>query len=115
MAKVEVTNISDGPRGLHDVNRGVVMIEPKASDVLVLSEGERASADTAGYFEFLGNAKLVEEPGPLDGSVDDLTAHIATIGDADQIQALIDSETAGKSRKGALAALEARRDEILAS
>lgn len=54
------------------------------------------------------------EPGPLDGSVDDLTEHLATVTDADEVQKLIDAETAGKSRKGALAALEARRDELLA-
>lgn len=54
------------------------------------------------------------EPGPLDGSVDDLVAHLEGVTDPDAVQALIDAETAGKSRKGALAALEARRDELLA-
>jgi hypothetical protein len=112
MAKVEVTNVSDGPRGLNDVNRGVVMIEPKRSDVLELSEGERASAEATGYFEFRGNAALVEEPGPLDQSVEALAEHLASIDDPAEIDRLIEAETAGKSRKGALAALEARRDEL---
>ena len=54
------------------------------------------------------------EPGPHDGSVDDLTEYLATLTDADEVQKLLDAETAGKSRKGAIAALEARRDELLA-
>jgi len=54
------------------------------------------------------------EPGPLDGSVDDLTDHLATLTDVDEVQKLIDAETAGKSRKSAIAALESRRDELLA-
>ncbi len=63
----------------------------------------------------VGSAAITNlEPGPLDGSVDKLTAHIATMTDADEVQKLIDAETAGKSRKGALEVLEARRDELLA-
>lgn len=54
------------------------------------------------------------EPGPLDGSVDELTLHLKGVSDVDAVQKLIDAETAGKSRKGALAVLEARRDELLA-
>lgn len=55
------------------------------------------------------------EPGPLDGSVEDLSAYLANVSDLNEVQALIDAETAGKSRKGALTALEARRDELLAA
>jgi hypothetical protein len=54
------------------------------------------------------------EPGPLDLSVEKLTAHLEGVTDADEVQKLIDAETAGKSRTGALAALEARRDALLA-
>lgn len=54
------------------------------------------------------------EPGPLDGSIPELTTHLATVTDADEVQKLLDAETAGKSRAGAIAVLEARRDELLA-
>jgi hypothetical protein len=54
------------------------------------------------------------EPGPLDQSIPDLTAHLAMVTDADEVQKLLDAETAGKSRAGAIAVLEARRDELLA-
>lgn len=53
------------------------------------------------------------EPGPLDGSVEDLEKHLEGVTDPDEVQKLIDAETGGKSRKGALAALEARRDALL--
>jgi hypothetical protein len=112
--KIEVTNISEGARGINAVS-GLVMIDPKASAVVEITAAERKSAESTGYFEFRGNASLVQEPGPLDGSVDELEKHLSTIEDADEIQRLIDAETAGKSRKGALAALEARRDAILSS
>ena len=55
------------------------------------------------------------EPGPLDGSIEDLTEYLAGVIGADEVQALIDAETAGKSRKGALEALKARHDELLAA
>lgn len=55
------------------------------------------------------------QPGPLDGSVDDLAEHLATLNDVDEVQKLIDAESAGKARKGAISALEARRDELLAA
>jgi hypothetical protein len=55
------------------------------------------------------------ESGPLDGSIDDLTTHIESVTDVDAIQKLIDDETAGKSRAGAIKALEKRRDELLAA
>ncbi|RVT93702.1 hypothetical protein [Sphingomonas crocodyli] len=54
------------------------------------------------------------EPGPLDQSVEKLTEHLQTMTDADEIEKLIAAETAGKSRSGALAALKARQDELLA-
>lgn len=58
-------------------------------------------------------ASGASEPGPLDGSVDDLTKHLEGVTDPDEVEKLIASETAGKSRESALAALEARRDELL--
>lgn len=62
-----------------------------------------------------GSVAIVNPATPLDGNVDDLTAYLATVDDADTVQQLIDAETGGKARKGALAALEARRDELLAA
>lgn len=50
-----------------------------------------------------------EEPGPLDQSIPDLTAHLETVDDPATIDALIAAETAGNSRIGALEALNARK------
>lgn len=52
------------------------------------------------------------EPGPLDQSVEKLTEYLADVDDADEIDRLIKAEEGGKSRVGALAALEARKDEL---
>ena len=98
-----IRNISTGARGAY-IGTALVMVEPGAS-----AEGDFTDVNPE-WFEGADAA----EPGPLDGSVDELTAHLATVDDVDAVQKLIDAETAGKSRKGALAALEARRDELLA-
>lgn len=102
-----ITNISDGPRGARLADGSLVMVEKGAS-----AEGDFADVNPE-WFEG-GDDAPTAEPGPLDMSIEDLTAHLATVDDLDAIQALIDAETAGKSRKGAMAALEARRDELLA-
>lgn len=102
------TNISSGPRGLR-IAGDVLMVEKGQTVDVDLADGEEANK------EWFTSDDAAAEPGPLDGSVDDLTAHLTTVADADEVQALIDAETAGKSRKGALAALEARRDELLAN
>lgn len=105
--KITITNTAGGARGINTVS-GLVMVEAgKSAEV----EVSAADAKLPDYFSLGGEAS---EPGPLDGSVEELTAHLAGVEDADEVQALIDAETAGKSRKGALAALEARRDELLA-
>lgn len=98
-----VKNISNGPRGAY-LGGVLAMVEA----------GQSVEADDFAeeWFKEVGG-KDAGEPGPLDGSVDELTAYLATVSDPDDVQKLIDAETAGKSRKGALAALEARRDELL--
>jgi hypothetical protein len=53
------------------------------------------------------------EPGPLDKSIPDLTAYLDGVDDTVEIDRLIAAETAGKSRKGALDALEARRTVLI--
>ena len=65
--------------------------------------------------KFDGKDEKSPEPGPLDQSVEKLTAYLGTVTDADEIEKLIVAETAGKSRAGAIAALEARKDAILAA
>lgn len=98
-----VINISNGPRGAW------------LGSLLVMAEaGQTIEADDFAEEWFSETGGESAEPGPLDGSVEELTAHLASVTDADEVQKLIDAETAGKSRKGALSALEARRDEILA-
>jgi hypothetical protein len=104
MAKIK--NISTGARGAW-AGSALVMVEPGAT-----AEGDFTDVNPE-WFE--GDGVQAAEPGPLDGNVDDLTAHLATVDDLDEVQRLLDAETAGKSRKGALAAIEARRDELLAA
>lgn len=101
MAKV--TNISTGARGAYLAGQ-LVMAEP----------GQTIDADDYVEEWFSAGDEEPTEPGPLDQSVEALIEHLAGIDDADEVQKLIDAETAGKSRKGALTALEARRDELLA-
>lgn len=107
---VKITNTSAGPRGFNSAN-GEVLLSRGESWEGDIADGELESARGTGYFDIDGEGA---EPGPLDRSVEDLKGHLATVTDADEVQALIDAETAGKSRKGALEALEARRDELLA-
>lgn len=55
------------------------------------------------------------EPGPLDQSIPDLTTYLDTIGDVGAIDALIVAEKGGKSRSGALEALEVRKAALQGS
>lgn len=52
------------------------------------------------------------EPGPLDGSIPDLEKHLATINDPAEVDRLRAAEVGGKSRSGALAAIDARKAEL---
>jgi hypothetical protein len=56
-----------------------------------------------------------KEPGPLDMSIPDLTKHIAGINDADELSKLLEGEKAGKTRQGAIDAIAARIDAVLAA
>lgn len=113
--KVKVTNTSGGPR-VFNSTPPIVLQAGQASDGEVeVSTAELASMRAAGHFEIDGGPEAGAEPGPLDMNLDDLAAHLETVEDADEVQKLIDDEAAGKSRKGALAALEARRDALLAA
>lgn len=105
----KVTNITSGPKGIRPAKGELVMLEPGQSVDIDLAAGEDSQTD---WFSFEGAAS---EPGPLDQSVEKLTAYLETVTDADAVESLIDAETAGKSRTGALAALNARRDAILAA
>lgn len=55
------------------------------------------------------------EPGPLDQSIPELTAYLETVGDVGAVDALIAAEKGGKSRSGALEALEARKAALQGS
>ncbi len=59
-----------------------------------------------------GDNSDAAEPGPLDASIDDLTKHLDGVSDVAEIDRLIASEKGGKSRKGALDALDARREAL---
>jgi hypothetical protein len=73
-----------------------------------LGTGSDSADDSADSTASESGAPAVE-PGPLDKSVPDLTAHLETVTDEAEIDKLIDAEKAGKSRVGALAALDARK------
>lgn len=112
---VKVTNNAKGPRGLYRADGELVMIEPGQSFDGELAKGHK-------LYEGLTSGKATAaaadddaddaEPGPLDGSIAALSEHIAGVDDADEIQALIDGETAGKSRAGALTALNERLEAL---
>jgi hypothetical protein len=112
--RVDVKNVANGPRMFNSIPPVAIPAGQSFQD-LEINADELASMQRFGEFEISGDDVKEPEPGPLDGSVEDLTNHISKIDDADEVQKLIDAETAGKSRKGALAALEARRDAILAA
>lgn len=69
---------------------------------------------TARVTELEAKLDAGDEPGPLDQSVEKLTAYLETVTDADEVDRLAIAERAGKSRTGAITALEARRDALLA-
>lgn len=110
--KVDATNLTDGPRMFNSIPPVAIPAGQSMQDLLITT-AELESMKRFGEFEIKEAGAETVEPGPLDGSVDDLTKHIAGVDDPDEVQKLIDAETAGKSRKGAIAALEARRDELL--
>jgi len=58
------------------------------------------------------SAEEATEPGPLDQSVEKLTAYLDGVDDVEEIDRLIEAERGGKSRVGALDALEARRSAL---
>lgn len=107
-----VANTTDGPKVLNSIPPVLLQAGQVTDGAVDLTAAEFASMSGTGHFKFDGASAA--EPGPLDGSVEDLTTHLATLTNADEVQKLLDAETAGKSRKGAVAALEARRDELLA-
>jgi len=75
---------------------------------------EAAGLTVAVFREKMGmeSAGNAAEPGPLDQSIPDLIEYLKGVTDLAHVNALIDAEQAGKSRTGAMAALEARRDEL---
>ena len=86
-----------------------------ASEVETLRERVATlEAENGSLRAALEAGKVAQEPGPLDGSIDELTKHLEGVSDVDEVQRLIDAENGGKSRAGAIKALEARRDELLA-
>jgi hypothetical protein len=53
-----------------------------------------------------------EEPGPLDQSIPALETHLGTLNDVEELRRLRAAEEGGKSRSGALAAIDARLEEL---
>jgi hypothetical protein len=80
-----------------------------------VAEAEHRAAAAGGIMIDEGGTTLQQEPGPLDGSVAELTAYLQTVSDPAAVDALIVGEKGGKSRVGALAALDARATELKGS
>ena len=128
----KVTNYRAGPRGINLDDGSTVWIEPgetrDISDLKVKGDlpdfgkpADQADRDAdevealrARVAELEAQLKGGAEPGPLDQSVEKLAAHLETISDADEVERLLNAEKAGKSRQGAITALEARRGALLA-
>lgn len=52
MAKVTITNTSDGPRGVRTEDGELVMIEPRETQEIELTASEKKDAEATGYFVF---------------------------------------------------------------
>jgi hypothetical protein len=131
MAK-EITNYQPGPRGINLEDGSTVWIGSgetrDISDLRVKGSlpdfgkpSDQAERDADEVTRLLARVAELEaqiaggsEPGPLDQSVEKLTAYLETVTDADEVERLLTAEKAGKSRAGAITALEARRDALLA-
>lgn len=112
--KVKATNIAGGPRIFTSAPSVILQAGQSTDGEVEISPSELETMRHYKQFEIVEAGDRPAEPGPLDGSVPDLVKHLEGVSDPDEVQKLIDAETAGKSRKGALDALEARRDELLA-
>ncbi|ALC13831.1 hypothetical protein [Sphingopyxis sp. 113P3] len=132
--EVFTTNITQGSwMDLLD-DKGNVVERPKApapagkKDKAASAAGTDTAAIDAIKAEYEAQTKRLEEriaeleakagaleqpnPGPLDSSIEELTAYLETLSDVGTVEALIKAEEGGKSRKGALEALSARRDAL---
>lgn len=102
-----ITNTAKGPRGVLLADGTTFYVEAGNTVDLDVAKGHDLYE---GLVEGEGGES---EPGPLDQSVDKLGEYLEGVDDADEVQKLIDAETGGKSRKGALDVLNARLDDIL--
>lgn len=76
-------------------------------------QGEQLLAEGGGGVQVEeGGASVLTEPSALDGSIDDLKTHLSTVNDAAELDQLRAAETAGKSRAGALKAIDDRKAEL---
>lgn len=75
-------------------------------------EYERPSDPDAAPVSGGGTGGEAEEPGPLDQSIPKLTEYLAGVTDTAELDRLRTSEEGGKSREGALAAIDARKAEL---
>lgn len=110
--QVKATNTADGPRIFNSIPQVTLGPGESTNGSVTIAASELESMRLYGQFDIDDGAGS-SEPGPLDQSVEKLTAYLETVDDADAVQKLLDAEVAGKSRQGAVAALEARRDALL--
>jgi hypothetical protein len=98
--------------------------QPNAAGGVTLANGVNSAVGTnadaaepqeVGQAEGQSEEAATKEPNALDGSIPDLVEYIKTENDPAEIDRLIAGEKAGKSRIGALDALEARKSELAAA
>lgn len=105
---------------------GNVVERPKAKPVAATGDAEGVGVDQLAKENAALRAEIEQlktgatptppqDPGPLDQSIPDLTAYLETVSDVGTIDALIAAEKGGKSRSGALEALEARKAALQGS
>lgn len=75
-------------------------------------EGEQLVAEGADVQVEEGGASALSEPSALDDSIDDLKAKLASVNDLVELDQLRAAETGGKSRAGALKAIDDRKAEL---
>ncbi len=83
---------------------------------LLTPEGEQftTSAVKGALWEEVPASPEVSDKGPLDLSVAALADHLAGLSDLATLEALLSAEKDGKTRKGAVDAIQGRIDELLA-
>lgn len=108
---VERPKVTPAPGGKKDKAASAAGTDTTVIDALKAEYEAKIKVLDERLAELEAKAGAAEQPnpGPLDGSIEELTAYLETLSDVGAVEALIKAEEGGKSRTGALKALEARK------